>query len=230
MTVVRDGLTFALFLASAAFLLEMSPWLGRSPLRRVLIVALLAAAGINVGFADHAWQAAALLAASFLFAATEPAGIRLPLLLATAVGGPFLLLPDLAGELGHQFFTPQRSAILLVIGGLLVTVFVGSVFVEETIGRVKGLPASSAEAEGTKGAPAGGKIIGVLERTLVYSAVLLGHPEAVALVVAVKSVVRYPDFAKERSFAEYFLIGSLLSLIFALAIGYLVSGALTRLQ
>ncbi|HEY7926997.1 MAG TPA: hypothetical protein VIG86_06195 [Candidatus Dormibacteraeota bacterium] len=229
MTVILDGLTFALFMASAAFLLEVSPWLGQSRRRRVLTVVLLAAVAINVAFSQHPWQAATLLGLSVVFAATETARLRLQLLAATAIGGPFLLLPDLAGSLGQQFFTPQRGAILLITGGLLVTVFAGSVFVEEVISRIKGLPASSAEAEGLKGAPAGGKVIGVLERTLVYSAVLLGHPEAVALVVAVKSVVRYPDFAKERSFAEYFLIGSLLSLIFALAVGYLVSGALRRL-
>ncbi|MFI5313772.1 MAG: hypothetical protein ACHQ06_06415, partial [Candidatus Dormibacteria bacterium] len=178
MTVILDGLTFALFMASAAFLLEVSPWLGQSRRRRVLTVVLPAAVAINVAFSQHPWQAATLLGLSVVFAATETARLRLPLLAATAIGGPFLLLPDLAGSLGQQFFTPQRGAILLITAGLLVTVFAGSVFVEEVISRIKGLPASSAEAEGLKGAPAGGKVIGVLERTLVYSAVLLGHPEA----------------------------------------------------
>jgi hypothetical protein len=86
MTVILDGLTFALFMASAAFLLEVSPWLGQSRRRRVLTVVLLAAVAINVAFSQHPWQAATLLGLSVVFAATETARLRLQLLAATAIG------------------------------------------------------------------------------------------------------------------------------------------------
>lgn len=61
----------------------------------------------------------------------------------------------------------------------------------------------------------------------VYAAVLVGHPEAAALVVAVKSVARYPEFTHDRKFAEYFLVGTLLSLLVALGISYLIRAALS---
>jgi hypothetical protein len=71
----------------------------------------------------------------------------------------------------------------------------------------------------------------MLERAFVYGGVLVGHPEAVALVVAVKSVARYPEFKGRngRRFAEYFLIGTLLSLLFALGVAYLITAALASL-
>jgi hypothetical protein len=50
-------------------------------------------------------------------------------------------------------------------------------------------------------------------------------------VVAVKSVARYPEFKGRngRRFAEYFLIGTLLSLLVALASASLIRAALSDL-
>jgi hypothetical protein len=79
------------------------------------------------------------------------------------------------------------------------------------------------------GMPGGGKAIGMLERAFAYGGVLVGHPEAAALVVAVKSVARFPEFRKEstgRRFAEYFLVGTLVSIGLALGVGYLMGAAL----
>ncbi len=59
-----------------------------------------------------------------------------------------------------------------------------------------------------------GRYIGWLERTLLYGLILAGAPDAAALVIAGKSIARFPEFSKE-DFAEYYLIGSLLSLVIA---------------
>lgn len=61
-----------------------------------------------------------------------------------------------------------------------------------------------------------GRYIGWLERALLYGLILLGSPDAAALVVAAKSIARFPSFAEEK-FAEYYLIGTLLSLLIAAA-------------
>jgi hypothetical protein len=66
-----------------------------------------------------------------------------------------------------------------------------------------------------------GRIIGWVERTIIYAAVLVSHPEAAALIVAVKSLARL-DELKEGAFVEYFLIGTLLSLLAALGTGIAV--------
>ena len=53
--------------------------------------------------------------------------------------------------------------------------------------------------------------IGWLERFLVLTALLLQSPATVGLILTAKSIVRFPELKSIR-FAEYFLIGTLLSL------------------
>lgn len=56
-----------------------------------------------------------------------------------------------------------------------------------------------------------GMYIGWLERFMVLTALLLHSPATVGLIIAAKSIARYPQFHREQ-FAEYFLIGTLLSI------------------
>jgi hypothetical protein len=63
-----------------------------------------------------------------------------------------------------------------------------------------------------------GMYIGWLERFLVLTALLLHSPATVGLIIAAKSVARFPQFHREQ-FAEYFLIGTLLSICTALVGG-----------
>ena len=63
-----------------------------------------------------------------------------------------------------------------------------------------------------------GLYIGWLERFLVLTAILLLSPATVGLILTAKSIARYPEFKSER-FAEYFLIGTLLSISIAIAGG-----------
>lgn len=60
-----------------------------------------------------------------------------------------------------------------------------------------------------------GRTIGVLERALALTFVLLGQYGALGLVVAAKSLARFKAL-EDREFAEYFLIGTLASLLLAL--------------
>ena len=55
-----------------------------------------------------------------------------------------------------------------------------------------------------------GGCIGSLERFIIICMLLLGQYSAVALVFTAKSIVRFKDF-EDRSFAEYYLYGTLLS-------------------
>ncbi|MCL1790476.1 MAG: DUF3307 domain-containing protein [Peptococcaceae bacterium] len=58
----------------------------------------------------------------------------------------------------------------------------------------------------------GGKIIGILERLLVYFLLLLGQFSTIGLVVAAKSLARFRDL-DDRKCAEYYIIGTFLSLV-----------------
>jgi hypothetical protein len=60
--------------------------------------------------------------------------------------------------------------------------------------------------------------IGWLERFVILTAVLLQSPATIGLVLTAKSIVRYPQI-DSPGFAEYFLVGTLLSLIEAMVGG-----------
>ncbi len=63
-----------------------------------------------------------------------------------------------------------------------------------------------------------GRLIGVLERAVVLTLVLLGQFGALGLVLAAKSVARFKSL-DDRDFAEYFLIGTLASVLVSLLVG-----------
>jgi hypothetical protein len=60
-----------------------------------------------------------------------------------------------------------------------------------------------------------GRAIGALERAIALTLVVLGQYGALGLVVAAKALARYRAL-DDRDFAEYFLIGTLASLLLAL--------------
>lgn len=86
----------------------------------------------------------------------------------------------------------------------------------------------------TPGVLRGGTWIGVLERAAITGAMLLGYPEAVAVVIAIKGLGRYPELrdtpAEVRSqTTERFIIGTLASYVWAGLVGavaLMVIGAL----
>jgi len=59
-----------------------------------------------------------------------------------------------------------------------------------------------------------GRVIGTLERVAVYVLVLHAQYEALGLVLAAKGLARFQNL-DEREFAEYFLIGTFLSVVLA---------------
>jgi len=66
-----------------------------------------------------------------------------------------------------------------------------------------------------------GKTGGYLERLLVYVLVLNGQWAALGLVVAAKSIARFPEL-KNQDFSDYYLIGTLTSLVVAVASAMIV--------
>ncbi len=69
-----------------------------------------------------------------------------------------------------------------------------------------------------------GRTIGVLERVLIYSFVLAGQYGAIGFTLAAKGFTRFKEL-ENRGFAEYVLIGTLLSSAIALVVGAWVKAA-----
>jgi hypothetical protein len=74
-----------------------------------------------------------------------------------------------------------------------------------------------------------GRLIGDLERIVLTIVVAGGSYAALAFLVAAKGVVRSDEFENNRDFAEYFLIGSLSSVLVALCAGLTLRFALLQL-
>ena len=67
-----------------------------------------------------------------------------------------------------------------------------------------------------------GRYIGILERSLVLTAVLFGKMEFIGYIFAAKSIARYPEMKDGSHFAEYYLIGTLTSISIAFFGGLLL--------
>lgn len=72
----------------------------------------------------------------------------------------------------------------------------------------------------------GGKLIGQLERALIFLFVFIGQPAGIGFLVAAKSILRFEE-SKEQKLAEYVLIGTLLSFSLAVAIASVTKWAVT---
>ncbi|MGC2198302.1 MAG: hypothetical protein WA628_26765 [Terriglobales bacterium] len=74
-----------------------------------------------------------------------------------------------------------------------------------------------------------GRLIGNLERIVLTIVVAAGSYSALAFLIAAKGLVRSEEFEKSREFTEYFLVGSLSSVLVALGAGLVLRHALLAL-
>lgn len=68
-----------------------------------------------------------------------------------------------------------------------------------------------------------GRTIGTFERLLYFIGIYFNNWTLITIVVAIKSIARYSKL-DNKEFAEKFLIGTLISLLISLVIGYLFIG------
>jgi hypothetical protein len=80
----------------------------------------------------------------------------------------------------------------------------------------------SLSSEKRPGIERAGRYIGILERSLVLTAVLFGKMEFIGYIFAAKSIARYPEMKEGSHFAEYYLIGTLTSISIAFFGGLLL--------
>jgi len=124
-------------------------------------------------------------------------------------------------EFNFDFFKDQNFVKILMAALFLTapaSVFIKTLLsswtpVAETVGNIQTESLSSA-----------GKYIGILERLLVFTFILVNHWEGVGFMIAAKSVFRFSDLAqaKQRKLTEYVLIGTLLSFGMAVMTGILI--------
>jgi hypothetical protein len=106
-----------------------------------------------------------------------------------------------------QLSTTTKADILEVMIIYISVVFGGGYLIRYL---TKGL-AKNIVVEASSHMENAGLYVGWIERLLVITAIAIQSPALVGLILTGKSIVRFPEF-KEARFAEYFLIGTLLSI------------------
>lgn len=67
-----------------------------------------------------------------------------------------------------------------------------------------------------------GEIIGFLERTLIVIFLHLNQYSSIGLILTAKSIARYDMISRNKEFAEYYLIGTLSSVLFSILLYFII--------
>ena len=113
---------------------------------------------------------------------------------------------------------------LIYLLAYLVVIFGGSFFVGQFLKPYKNTEINP-DSTGLKGV---GRKIGIIERAIILTLAFLGEFGAISFVFVAKSMARFEQL-KKRQFAEYYLLGTLLSILFALFIALIVQGLIAIL-
>jgi len=127
----------------------------------------------------------------------------------------------LRGRLSPPVFALTESQIrFIVVAAILVAAYAfnghGAATLVAVLLRRYQLPDGSAASNSDPRAR--GWMIGILERTLILTLVLVDQWGALGLILAAKSIARFKDL-DDRGFSEYYLIGTLASVLLAVALG-----------
>lgn len=112
--------------------------------------------------------------------------------------------------------------IIIIFSGLFFLLNESNLFIRFIFDVSGKIPVFRETSEPDKKELNAGRIIGILERILIYFFVIIGQFAAVGFVIAAKGVVRYREL-EDRDFAEYVLIGTLLSSLLSMFTGFIVA-------
>jgi hypothetical protein len=153
------------------------------------------------------------------------------------ITGISLILPVML----HQSLSPFWERLLgimyyksiILLSGAIVTINVGSHFIglavrpfldqlEEVKKTVSSTAVESIELM-SRGFESGGRIIGQLERAMIFLFVLVDLPSAIGFLITAKSILRFGEIKdrENRMEAEYIIIGTLMSFLFAIFFAYI---------
>jgi len=106
------------------------------------------------------------------------------------------------------------ATLVVHVGGVVIGMIVAPLLRE----LAPTIQPTSLEPLPTRGLANGGKVIGQLERALIFLLTFLGQPAGVGFLIAAKSIFRFGELrdANQRKEAEYIIIGTFLSFGWAL--------------
>ncbi len=143
----------------------------------------------------------------------------LHLIILASISGLYLHLYSI-----NYIFDLSYNTIFIAFGFVLLSkptnIFMKNIFAIFKIETPAGDTPNENASE--KSLPNAGKLIGIMERYLVFSLILVSQYAAVGLIIAAKSILRYKSSYKN----EYILVGTLLSFGIATLTGIYISSVL----
>lgn len=110
---------------------------------------------------------------------------------------------------------------LTIITGYIICTKPANVFIKE-IFKTFDIKANNT---GNDDLPNAGKLIGIIERFLVITFIILNQFEAVGFLIAAKSILRFKDDNTVKT--EYVLVGTMISFGIAIALGIIINQIIT---
>jgi hypothetical protein len=112
---------------------------------------------------------------------------------------------------------------LILVSGVTVTLKCGSILIGLAVKPFTDqLPKGEEGKAGIRGFENGGKVIGYLERSLIFLLIFTGQPGGIGFLIAAKSILRFGEVKDQenRMEAEYIIIGTLMSFGYGILIAY----------
>jgi len=116
----------------------------------------------------------------------------------------------------------KANYFLAVFTGFIFTIKEGTIIIRLILAKMSTIPKKKDEPRQRDNKEyERGKLIGILERALIYFLIIVNQVAAIAIIIALKSLARFKEL-EDKNFAEYFLIGSLLSICVAIIPAFLI--------
>jgi hypothetical protein len=139
----------------------------------------------------------------------------------------FLYIPLIYFSIYQHYLwvpTPIDKILIIIIGGLAVMNEPNSIILL-ILNHFNILPCNKEDNKPDIKELQTGKLIGVLERILVLIFIISNHIIAIGFVITAKAVYYNYRNIKKRGIAEYAMIGTFLSFVIAIIIGYMIKTA-----
>lgn len=131
-----------------------------------------------------------------------------------------VLMPDAFQSGIWADYAPALTAPATIACGLIVASLAGG----PAVGLLMLRFGNHTLPEGLENA---GRMIGQLERSLIFLMVMIGEPAGVGFLIAAKSVLRFDTASQNQKASEYVIIGTLASFGWAMAAAYATKFVLT---
>ncbi|MBM1814500.1 hypothetical protein [Pseudosulfitobacter pseudonitzschiae] len=115
------------------------------------------------------------------------------------------------------------APIAVMLGGVISATLMGG----PAVGLLMAPWRATAQIEGLDNA---GRIIGLMERALIYLMVMIGEPTGIGFLIAAKSILRFETASRDQKASEYVIIGTLASFGWALAWGFAAQSMIAMLR